>query len=320
MNGAVQTIQPIAYTPLPPASKMLGRALSFYAEHWHVILGIALIPILIAGTNILLGEYTPSLAILISVVAVVVGFLARLALLDAIVENGEPTGGVVGAYQKGWHILIPFAWISALMTITTLGGFFLFIVPGVLLSIWLSMSFYAFIIEGQRGVSALTASWHYVKGYWLPVFWRLLFLGIITGVIGLLIYLAAILPSFFAAIESGNLGAIKYARLGGFAYALFANAVASPITVIYAYILYQSLRAAKGAPPADEQTRLKKIVTIFIVIGIIGLLALLIFAGFFLSRLIPEIIAPDGRPNAALTPYPIFASLGVSSLLQVFFR
>lgn len=320
MNGTTQIISPAVYQSLPPASKMLWRSFSFYAEHWHVIVGIALIPILIAGPNILFGEYIPALAILITVLAAVVGFLARLAMFNVVAEEGDPAGGIIGAYKNGWQILIPFVWVSALLTLTTLGGFFLFIVPGVLLSIWLSMSFYAFIIEGQRGVSALTASWYYVKGYWLPVFWRFLFLGIIVGVAGLLINFVVAVPSFFVALEHGTTGAPEYSPLGQLINLLFNHAVASPLYIIYAYILYQSLRAVKNkTPPVENQTQLKNKVITFMVIGAIGILALTIFAGFFLSRLVQELIA-SSAPDAVITSPSSFASLGISTLLGFFLR
>src|SRR3989338_2590600 len=318
MNGT-QTISPATYQPLPPASKMFLGALLFYAEHWHVILGIALIPILIAGPNILLGKYTPSLAILIAMLATVVGVLARLAMFDVVSENGEPSGGIIGAYKKGWQILIPFVWVSALVTLTTLGGFFLFIVPGVLLSIWLSMSLYAFIVEGHKGISALTTSWHYVKGYWFPVFWRFVFLGIIIGAANLLIGLATTSPVFFAALKTGG-ATTDPSPFCQFVSLLFNNAVASPLYIIYAYILYQSLRTVKNALPVEDQTQLKNKVITFMVISAVGILAFTVFAGFFLSRLIQELIASGGTPNLVLAHYPLFASLGTSSLLEIFFR
>jgi hypothetical protein len=325
MNGTTtQTLTPVGYTPLPPATRMLGRAFSFYKEHWQIVLGISAIPAALGVIQTLLGKSLPGVAFLITIVGVVVAFVARLALFDAVAENGEPAGGIAGAYQKGWHLLIPFVWVSALVTISTLGGFFLFIIPGILLSGWLSLSLYVFFMENRRGIAALTASWHYVKGYWLPVFWRFLFFGIIIGVTGLIIGLVSAAPTFFAALERGTADTVgaEIPLLSQLINLVFNHFIAIPLGIIYAYVVYLSLKSIKGETPyQDEATSHKTTLIVFMVLGIIGLVALIAFASFLLSRGLPEFLNPTSKPDLVLsTPFSAFVSVGFNQIFEFFVR
>src|SRR3989344_3942724 len=151
-NGSVQSVQPI-YTPLPSGTKLFVTSLSFYLSHWPMIVGVSLIPVLFAALPVVFGDESADLGIgtvLIFGLAVAVRFLARLALFDAVVEDGAPEGGVVGAYLKGIRKLWPFAIVGGLVSLATLGGFFLFVIPGALLAVWLSLSLYALFAENRR--------------------------------------------------------------------------------------------------------------------------------------------------------------------------
>jgi len=61
----------------------------------------------------------------------------------------------------------PYLWVFFLLNIIIAGGFFLFIIPGVLFSVWFSLALFVLIFEERRGFNALFRSKHLVSGkFW----------------------------------------------------------------------------------------------------------------------------------------------------------
>ena len=72
-------------------------------------------------------------------------------------------------------ILIWPALVSSILTLLAyLGGFFLFIIPGIIFVVWFSFAFSAVAIDETRALPALRLSKSLVQGRWWAVFWRLL--------------------------------------------------------------------------------------------------------------------------------------------------
>ena len=86
---------------LPPASRIFGTAISFYLNHWQIIAGISAIPFAISLLWIFAGQSGSILLfILLGIISFLSAFAARLALFDAVTENGEPQGGISGAFSR----------------------------------------------------------------------------------------------------------------------------------------------------------------------------------------------------------------------------
>lgn len=287
---------------LPPASRILGTSISFYLAHWQVMAGISAIPFALSLVWIFAGHAgSIGLFIIFGILSFLGAFAARLALFDAVTENGEPAGGVVGAYQKGIHYFFPFVWVSFLAGFTALGGTFLLLIPGLLLSIWLSLSLYVLFAEKKNGVEALTASWHYVKGFWGPVFWRLLFLGLVLGIFGFLVNIVAAGPALFSTFRSGLARTPEISIFGQVIGLLYNNFFVFPIGIIYTFVIYRTLKDIKSTGVSEtDEPKFKKAILIFIIIGIVGLLALAVLAGFLLSYLIEYLTNPFSAP--AISP------------------
>ncbi len=267
---------------LPPASKLFAWALSYYRSHFSLIFGVSIIPFLLDAVQVFVSKNAPLLLIPLAIIASIVAFISRLALFGAVVEEGQT---VNGAYKKGIDLLIPSIWISALFTLTTLGGTFLLLIPGLLLSIWLSFSLYILFAENRRGISAMARSWYYVKGYWLSVFWRFLFLGIILLIVSLTIAFATIGTTFFSAIKSGATKELQLPLSTQLIDLFFTNLIAIPFSIIYSFGIYSALRQIKKEVPAEaDEQKLQKNISIFMVVGIIGLIAIIVFAGFLLVK------------------------------------
>lgn len=295
--GAAPTApQTAAFPPLPPAWTILKQAWAFYRDHWAIIFGIAIVPVILNSAQIFAGKAMPAAAAVgLGIIAFVVSLVARVALFDAVAEGGEPAGGIAGAYQKGLRLFFPFFWISALSGIAVWGGFIAFFIPGLLLSIWLVFSLYVLLAENKRGLAALAASWHYVKGYWGAVFVKLLFFGVI--VLGAVFVL--ILPIGAVALISALGGAASEAvnKVGQIFNLLIGDLVVAPLGIIYSFLLYQSLRYLKAQAPAEaDEPKFRKAIIAFIIVGIVGTLLIVAVASFLVLKVLPEWL-PNFRPN-----------------------
>jgi len=82
-------------------------------------------------------------------------------------------------------------WVNLLVTCITLGGFLLFIIPGIILSVAFSFALLLLVREDVRGLPALLLSRRLIKGYWWGVFLRQLGLGILFVLVGLVVGILA---------------------------------------------------------------------------------------------------------------------------------
>lgn len=280
MNGTVNSsiAQPPQYL-FPSETKLLSWAFSYYRSRFALIFGISLIPFLLGMVQVFVRQSVPILFVVIAVITAVVAYISRLALIAAVAGESQTVGG---AYSKGVRLLIPFIWINVLVTLTTLGGTFLLFIPGLLLSIWLSFSAYILFAENRRGISAMTQSWHYVKGYLLSVFWRFLFFGIVLLIIVFVIQFATTGLTIFQEIKSSAVTKPPVPLFARLIDLFFFNLMAIPLGIIYSFGIYSALRQIKEAASAEaDEQKLRKNIKIFAVIGTIGLIAIIIFAGFF---------------------------------------
>ena len=70
--------------------------------------------------------------------------------------------------------------VAILVTLITLGGLILFIIPGIIMAIWYAFAQYVNVLEQKdnKGLMALKSSKELVKGRWWPVFWRVVLPGL----------------------------------------------------------------------------------------------------------------------------------------------
>jgi hypothetical protein len=105
--------------------------------------------------------------------------LGRLVLLEDRGEVFDRTKEAQGARK----LFLPFLWVSILRGLATLGGFVVFVLPGIWLSISLAFSSFLVLEGNLRGTQALSGSLHLVKGRWWPTFWRMLIANAFFGLL-----------------------------------------------------------------------------------------------------------------------------------------
>jgi hypothetical protein len=88
------------------------------------------------------------------------------------------------AYARGKEKILPFAFVTFLASFVICGGFLLFIVPGLVFSVWFFFATFILFDDDSRGMSALLKSRAYVRGRWFEVFLRLVVIWACTAILG----------------------------------------------------------------------------------------------------------------------------------------
>ena len=188
------------------------------------------------------------------------------------IKQALDTGDVIikEAFRSTLRNLFPYIWVGLLVYFIALPGFFLLIIPGVILAVHLSMSHLVLVDENIKGLNAVIKSMDYVKG---KAFW----------VIGNFIVLTILALVTFVPIM------LLFAGFGEFFYGIAISLISvliSPIPWIFAFLMFRALKAAKGSyiPAPTRKRRIK-----FALLALIGFVALpVIFGGLLLSTLNPN--------------------------------
>jgi hypothetical protein len=165
------------------------------------------------------------------VVAVIISALLQAALVRAAAQAvvGDPVD-VESSYKWGFRKIGPVIWISLLVGLIVAGGLILFIIPGIIFAVFLSVAIPALIVENQRGTGALGRSWNLVKGNWWHVLGVIVVAGIITSVVSRVI---------------GAVGGTSW--IGIWITGAIAQCVVAPFSALVSVLLYVDLRARTEA-------------------------------------------------------------------------
>ncbi|MBU0647374.1 hypothetical protein KKC67_00935 [Patescibacteria group bacterium] len=301
-----QTVTPSSQ---PTATSLLGvfaildQACGIYKKKLGVFLGIMAIAILATiGSLILLGGIgylgylfiypnfvigATVLFIFLAILFILICFISQgwsyVALLYAIKDSQEKIG-IKELYRRAWSKVFSYWWVSFLVGLIIMGGFYLFAVPGIIFSVWFSLAIFVLIAEDLKGMNALLKSREYTKGRWWSIFWRFLFI-IIVGFVILILFLivGAILSSIFAIglsfLKISFSLVIIQIILNLFTSLLsgLAQFFLTPLIMTYLFLVYKNLKDVKGEF-VFTPTNGKK--AIFIATGIFGILVILIVTIF----------------------------------------
>ncbi|MBI2056158.1 MAG: hypothetical protein HYT37_02155 [Candidatus Sungbacteria bacterium] len=319
---------------LPPALKFFADAFAFYKAHFAIIAAIGLVPIALGVLGTIAGIISAPASLILGLLSFVAGIFAWLAFFDLVRADGNPEGGTKGAYLRGRKMFAPYAIILLLQNLAVVGGAFLFIIPGVIFSILLGQAVYAYIFENKKGMDALITSWHYVRGRWWSVFWRIFFLGIIMWIISLIFFSVMGLGFGGGALlqiqgweKIGENAALqqeltrsleKTSRFADIASTILTYIFVLPFSVIYLSILYRVLQKTKSGVPLseEEQVKMRKTLKILIAIAIVGIALLLIVFAFFFSWLLQYLLDPNADIPRGKNFMPPGFSAGISSLFN----
>lgn len=169
--------------------------------------------------------------------------------------------GILASYREAGRRFLSVWWVYLLIAGILVGSTLFFLIPGIVLSIFLIFGLYVLVYEDTKGFGALYRSYELVRGAWWKVFGRLMLLGIISAV-----WIIAL--SFFVGYTAGLalvMWDINESMLFSAALMLLIQLVVwmllIPFVTIFISRMYRALATAKGAATRERPT------TIFRVIG-----------------------------------------------------
>lgn len=198
-------------------------------------------------------QFKVAAVILFIILLLAVGIIYVLTYISEFLLVKDLTQEVNSGNLRDWYKRArPYFWISVgisvIYSILTLVGIILLIVPGVIFAISYCFAIYAVIFEDHKFEGAFGRSRELVKGYWWAVFGRfmaggaLIYLaylvigGIYAGLVWLISYSMHLQP------QSGkDLFQLMYDLLS-----IFIGIVVGPLTMLYTYKIFQSLKAVKN--------------------------------------------------------------------------
>jgi hypothetical protein len=231
---------------------LFGDSLGVYFRHATVFIALSaavVVPVYVVVQGIGLEQFTAafddSQSLAETAVPTVVRFLVVAPLITAIciyalrsvAEGGRPGAGE--SFVSGFEAFTPLFLAVLLAAVGIAAGLLLLIVPGVYLAVRWFFVPQAVVLDGARGLQALSRSGEIVDGFW----WR-------TFGLVIMVNLAALLPGIvlaapFTAIASSSDRAV-WSMIG----TMLAETVTTPFVALFSTFLYYDLRARRaGALP-----------------------------------------------------------------------
>ncbi len=309
-NSAVKKTLPPISTLFTDSFTLLRSVLApFIVFNIFIFIGSLVAFILIFAGIILLGiSFTDTGLFTQGVIpAVGVGIITIFIitfLLVAVISSLGQIGSVIILYEANSHIspfsvikrsakyIIPFIVIGIITGLLILGGFFLLIVPGIILALFFHFSAIAVITEGRGIKYALTRSMFLVQKNFGPFFIRILTLWGIIIILNILI-------SFI-----GNSGNSEYLLLTTIIN-IVMQLLASWYSIAYTIVLFKQLQHV--TPKGESSLKIPTIV------GIVGLVIALL-AGYFIVSAIVDIF----EVSLENTPTPEYAPTEREELENIF--
>ena len=245
---------------LPSVLSIWKAGYQYMRQEWKFTLLLAL-PLLIVGIADLVAEEpaTKPLYVMIAGIISLLGSLLYAYLM--VILLGKITGeSAVGDYTAArtwarghWAHLV---WIYILVCLVVLGGFMLFIIPGLILSLVLYFSFYAYAVNGYKGFAALRESRRMFKGRFFTILAKIAGLGILNLIAFLVIFASGMALMLIVAMVVPALISVGVLSI---VLQLFAGAL-MVITLRAGYLLY--IAAAKTARDGSQRTWPYKVVAV----------------------------------------------------------
>jgi len=195
--------------------------------------------------------------------------------IDSIKKFSSETFNWKNVYSVGKVMFWPFILVAVLQTLASVLGIILFVIPGFIISVYLSFAIYAVVRDNKRGIDSLVYSFHLVRYRWFAVFVRMVVLGVIVLVTGWLIIL---IVSMLAVFAPGFIGDIFVVISGSIIQVM----ILTPFVLIYGNKLYDALKKDLPALSVEKQALYRKNLKILIIVGlvvILGTMALLVIGG-----------------------------------------
>ncbi len=216
----------------------LSQIFSTYGQQAGVLLPLAFGIYLVVAIVTAISAGSFLLALVAYVLSLVAGFLYQGTVVSLVrdVQDGRRDSSVGQLLEETWPVVLPLIGAGVLAGIGIVIGFFLLIVPGlILLTIW-SVIAPVIVVERSGAIDAFGRSRALVKGNGWQVF------GVIV-----VVYLIVLIAAFvLSAIAIGISDSVAMRAL----FSLIASTLTAPIAALSASVIYFNLIALQAAAPA----------------------------------------------------------------------
>lgn len=222
---------------------LLTRSWVLFKARIRVLLPLQLLSIalLVACTATIVGSGAffvmlfPVYKNLILVISVTIGLAIGMTTMfwpiaALIIAVADRSLSISEALAAGWKKLWDFLWLFSIIAYVVAGGYLLFIIPGVIFTIWFISSQYILATENIGGMNALLKSKAYVKDRWFDIFIRFLVIWAISTGVGMIPFLGIILSFLIV-----------------------------PFSMIYSCLIYEDLKALNPEPLIYSKTTGEKL-------------------------------------------------------------
>lgn len=268
---------------LPGVFDLIGEALALYKQRAGTFIGIMLVPFLFAPLFLIVSKFPKFytnhfdesnkflaglfflLMFSIVYVASAVFQIASQSALFYSIKGAQENISIVESYRRAFSTFFSYLWVLILVGFIIVGGFLLFIIPGIIFMTTFGFAAVILINENETGMNALLKSREYVRGMWWKIFRKLFSAGIIISLpfYGVLIPLYILKVPYFQIITTA-----------------VSTLFLLPLTFSVTFLLYQHVRVLKGEIVTDLNTS-KKVPFV-----LVGLLTLIFIIGLFLISIL----------------------------------
>ncbi len=240
-------------------SSLLRESIQFYRAHASVLAGY-LAWLLLPFSGFVLLRFVPN-ADAVFFGSVILTFVEAflwiwLTILLILIIDTLQQGKKIDppSLQETTRRLIwPLIVVAVLEIITVLGGFLLFIIPGLIFAVWFAFAQLSVVLDKKRGIEAMNFSRSLVKGRFFQA--ALYIFGgpsIVFLLYATLLALIIILASEFGSV-SIEMFFIDQVPLWFIVLDTLAQLfVITPILLIYSILVYKIFRATLHSPGRDE--------------------------------------------------------------------
>ena len=175
----------------------------------------------------------------VSVILIVLNVYAAIALVKAV---NDPTMTIMASFKQSYGFFWKYVLLSLLLGFMTLLGLLLLVVPGIMIMIYTSLAYIVLVLEDKGPIASCKQSYHYVKGQWWAVAWRLL------------VFVGFSFVYAFAFSLAVSLLATVIMPLIAVSLIYLMNLILVPVSVIYLYRLYQEVKQLPSEVPVASET------------------------------------------------------------------
>jgi len=314
MEPQNQNVSSVSGLTLPGA--LFKTAWNLYKSNWMLLSGIAVVPAVITILSQLCnlsGGGLVAVGAVLSLLSFIVNLVMQPTLIITVdqLSRGERGLSVWPQFRRGFSFFWPFVLVVILVVLVSIGSIGLFVVPGIIVGLYISLYVFAVVLDGKRGYEALTESYQLVYGRWLAVIGRQLYLALmfigfmiviaIVGIIISVVLVSSVATTGAMIAPTTAVHASPVQTIIGLVFGLIVNGIIVPIFLSYTYGLYMSLKATR--PVNVATATFKKWLVAFTVLGLIGAALLMFFFVAVLPGLTQEMIQRERLyPNVSSIP------------------